>query len=89
MSFLSERPRLRRLGLALAAVMGIGGALTAISQPANARVWVSVGVPFVGYYAPPPPAYYYRPYRPYYPYRAYYAPRGRNWCYWHPYRCRW
>lgn len=85
MSFLAGRPWLRRFGLALVTVLGLGGAMTAGSSPADARVWVSFGVPFPGFYAPPPPAYYYAP--PAYP--VYYRPyrHHRHWCYWHPYRC--
>lgn len=86
MSFLAGRPWLRRAGLAIVAAAGLAGAMTTTSKPAEARVWVSVGIPFGGYYAPPP--YYYRPYyRPYY--RAYYPRHHRHWCYYHPYRCGW
>ena len=78
MSSLVGRSWFRRVGLAVAAVLGIG-ALTAASQPADARVWVSFGVPFGYYYAPPPP--------PVYAYPAYYGWGWRHarWCRWHPY----
>jgi hypothetical protein len=56
-------------------------ALAALSPPAQARVWVSVGVPCCGYYYGPGPYYgyappYYQPYAPP-PYPAPYpAPQG-------------
>lgn len=81
MSSLIGRTWFRRSGLALAAVLSVG-ALTAASQPADARVWVGFGAPFGGYYyAPPPP--------PVYSYPAYYGYgwnwRHARWCRWHPY----
>jgi hypothetical protein len=58
---------------------GIGGALAigaiaTLPSPAQARVWVSVGVPFAGFYPGPyygysPPPYYYAP-----PPATYYPP---------------
>jgi hypothetical protein len=86
MSFLMTRPWLRRSMLALVTVLGLGGALTANSAPANARVWVSVGGPWGGYYYGPRYHYYYRPYRVYYGNPHW---RHANWCRWHPYRCYW
>lgn len=54
---------LRRAAVAVAlcvAMVGLAG-----SSPAQARVWIGIGVPFYGpgwypapYYYPPPPAYY-------------------------------
>ena len=77
----------RHFGLVLAAVLGLG-TLAAVSQPADARVFVSFGVPFgYGYYPPPPP--------PVYAYPAYYGRgwgwRHARWCRWHPYApsCHW
>lgn len=82
---LIERPAFRRLATACLAIVSLG-ALTAMSNPAEARIWVNFGFG-PGYYAP-----YYGPYyRPYYyrPYPVYYGWRWRHrhWCYWHPYRC--
>ncbi|MBV9859683.1 MAG: hypothetical protein JO038_06240 [Alphaproteobacteria bacterium] len=68
----SKTRRLLRLA-ALAAAIGIGGAMLGIA-PAQARVFVGIGFGFPGYYYPPP-YYYYPPPPPYYyapP--AYYAP---------------
>ena len=85
MSSLNGQAWLRRFGLVVATVL-ILGTLTAASQPADARVWITVGGPF-GYYAPPPP--------PVYTYPAYYGYgsgwRHARWCRWHPYApsCHW
>ena len=79
MSSLNGQAWLRRFGLVLATVLTLG-TLTAASQPADARVWITVGGPF-GYYVPPPP--------PVYTYPAYYGYgwgwRHARWCRWHPY----
>lgn len=91
---LIRRTGRKYVGAALVAGLCFGAALTA-STPADARIWVgfNFGVPGWGY-APYYPAYY--PYYGYYYphrywrhhyYRAHYW-RHRNWCYWHPYRCR-
>ena len=70
------RIMLRRLAV-FGALVGI---VLAFATPANARVWVGIGVPFgFGYYGPPayypPPAYYYPPPPAYYPPPpAYYPP---------------
>jgi hypothetical protein len=92
------RTALSRVTAAVFAVLCLGAVLGA-PKPAEARIWVGVnfGYPAVGYYAPYYPAYY-----PYYGYgyypryhwrrhyhRMHYSPwRHRNWCHWHPYRCR-
>ena len=66
-SILTRNSWLRHLAVLLIAVVGLG-AMTLPSAPAQARVFVSVGIPFpgVGYYAPAP----YYPYG-YYGYPAY------------------
>jgi hypothetical protein len=52
-------------------------ALTAAPRPAEARVWVSVGVPFPGYYYGSGPNYgYYPPPYAYAPPPGYYPPAG-------------
>jgi hypothetical protein len=65
--------RSRRLLAGCAAVFAVA-ALAAAPQPAAARVWVSVGGPFPGYYPVPgpccgyyPPPYYYGAPQNYYP----------------------
>lgn len=84
-----EGSGLRRLALALVAAVSLGGAMT-LSKPADARLWVSVGVP---YYAPVYYAPVYRPYwwgpRPWWHRAHYWRWHHRHWCYWHPYRCGW
>jgi hypothetical protein len=68
MSVLARNSWLRNLAVALVAVFGIS-AMALAPTSAQARVFVSVGVPLpgVGYYAPPPyypyayPAYSYYP----------------------------
>jgi hypothetical protein len=79
----------RRFAAVLVTVLSLGAVTTLAAKPADAGVYVGVGVPGWGYY----PGYWHRPYwRPYWHpyYRAYYPGwRGRRWCYWHPYRCRW
>src|SRR5262249_48054203 len=96
MSFLMTRPWLRRSMLALVAVLGVGGTLTANPAPANARVWVSVGGPWGGYYYGSRHYYYGHAYPVYYgrylgrpDWRGAYNLRHDNWCRWHPYRCGW
>ncbi len=90
----AQRPWVNRL--AALVIAGIGAAaMTIPSGPAQARVFIGVGigVPFVGYYAPGPYYGYYHPYpyywhRPWYP-AAYPGWRWHHWCRWHPYRCHW
>lgn len=91
MSSLTRSSWLRRSAAVFVAVLGLGAMTTLAAKPADARVFVSVGVGAPvwgwGYYHP---GYWYRPYysyyRPYYP--AYYRNwRWRRWCAWHPYRC--
>jgi len=67
MSVLTRNPWLRHLAVVLVTVLTIG-TMTLRSTPAEARVFVGVGIPFpgVGYYAPAP----YYPYG-YYGYPAY------------------
>jgi hypothetical protein len=75
MSVLSSNRWPRRLALALVAALSIG-AMAVPSAPAQARVFVSLGIGAPvgwGYYAPPP-YYGYPYYRPYY--RAYYGYPG-------------
>ncbi len=91
MTALKLKPWSRRLAVAAVAVAGLAAPMAA-SAPAQARVFVSVGVPgFWGYYGPrhyPYPAYYgYAPYPYYYGYPYAYPARvyfGRPW-YGHPY----
>jgi len=87
MSSVNGRTWFRRFGLVLATVLSLG-ALAAMPQSADARVFVSFGVPFgYGYYPPPLP--------PVYAYPAYYGYgrgwRHARWCRWHPYApsCHW
>ena len=66
----------------LAVFAALAGIVLAFATPANARVWVGIGVPFgFGFYGPPvyypPPAYYYPPPAYYPPPPAYYAPPPR------------
>ncbi|MBV8121093.1 MAG: hypothetical protein JO081_14290 [Alphaproteobacteria bacterium] len=73
MSVLTRNSWLRHLAVLLIAIVGLG-AMTLPSTPAQARVYVGIGIPFpgVGYYAPAP----YYPYG-YYGYPAYgYYPGG-------------
>ena len=77
MSVLSRNRWLNRLAVVL--VAGVShAAITLATVPAQARVFVGVGIPFPGawgYYAPPP--YYPYPYGyPYYRYPAYAYPGG-------------
>jgi hypothetical protein len=54
----AKRSWIKRLGLGAAAALAIG-TVALSSAPAEARVFVSVGVPFgLPYYAPPPAFYY-------------------------------
>ena len=95
-SVISRSRWLRRLAVALIAVFSIG-ALTVPSAPANARVFVGVGIGAPvgwGYYAPPPyygyygyPTYYGYPYyRPYYGYPGFFIGGAfgpyRHWRHW-------
>jgi hypothetical protein len=68
---MSSQMRLLFAGVAGALAVG---AIAALPAPAQARVWVSVGVPCCGYYGPGPYYGYYPP--PYYytPPSAYYYP---------------
>jgi hypothetical protein len=72
MSLLARNPWLKHLAVVLVALLSLGAA-TLPPTPAEARVFVGVGIPFpgvYGYYAPP--AYYGYPYGyPYYGYPAY------------------
>ena len=61
MTVLELKPWLRRAAVAAVTVAALAAPMVA-SAPAEARVFVSVGVPGWGYYAPP-----------YYPYRGYYG----------------
>jgi hypothetical protein len=89
MSSVTKSPWLSRFAAALVTVLSLGAVTTLVAKPADARVFVSVGVGAPawgwGYY----PGYWYRPYRR--PYSGAYYPgwRWRQWCYWHPYRCHW
>jgi uncharacterized membrane protein len=58
MSVLTRNPWLKHLAVVLVTVLSLGS-LTLASTPAEARVFVGVGIPFSGwgYYAPAP--YYY------------------------------
>jgi hypothetical protein len=77
MSVLSRNAWLKRLAVALVTALSLG-AVALPSTPAEARVFVGVGIPFpgvYGYYAPAP--YYGYPYGyPYYGYPAYGYPGG-------------
>jgi hypothetical protein len=72
MSVLAKNPWLRHLAVVLVTVFSLGS-LTLASTPAQARVFVDVGIPFPGwgYYVPAP----YYPYG-YYGYPAYGYPGG-------------
>ena len=71
--------RNRCCSLALAAFGIVLGGLVALSSPANARVWVGVGLPlYVG-----PPAYYPPPVAYYPPQRAWIPPHWQG-GYWVP-----
>jgi len=72
MSVLTRNPWLKLLAVVLGTVLTLG-AVTLQSTPAEARVFVGIGIPFpgVGYYAPAP----YYPYG-YYGYPAYGYPGG-------------
>ena len=84
MTGLVVHTRLRRFGLALAAVLAVGAATT-FSQPADAHVWGGYGVgPGWGYYYAPAQYYPHHRYHPYW----HGGWRWRHWCNWHPYRCR-
>ena len=77
MPVLSRNRWLSRLAVVLVAGLSFA-AITLAAPPAQARVFVGVGIPFpgaVGYYAPPP--YYAYPYGyPYFGYPAYAYPGG-------------
>jgi hypothetical protein len=89
MSVLARNRWLRRLGLAAVAALCFG-ALTLPTAPADARVFVDIGVPVPGYYYAPP--------APYYPAPAAYAgcgwgfhwvpPHWDRWGRWVPGHCR-
>jgi hypothetical protein len=72
MSVLTRNPWLKHLVVVLSVVLTLG-TMTFRSTPADARVFVGVGIPFPGwgYYAPAP----YYPYS-YYGYPAYGYPGG-------------
>ena len=72
MSVRTKNPRLKRLAVVLVTVLSLGS-LTLASTPAQARVFVGVGIPFAGwgYYAPTPYYGY-----GYYGYPAYGYPGG-------------
>jgi len=72
MSFLTRNPWLKHLTVVLVTVVTLG-TMTLRSTPADARVFVGVGIPFpgVGYYAPAPYYGY-----GYYGYPAYGYPGG-------------
>jgi hypothetical protein len=72
MSLLTRNPWLKHLTVVLVTVLALG-TMTLRSTPADARVFVSVGIPFpgVGYYAPAPYYGY-----GYYGYPAYGYPGG-------------
>ena len=72
MSVLTRNPWLKHLAMVLVTVLSLGS-LTLASTPAEARVFVGVGIPFSGwgYYAPAP----YYPYG-YYGYPDYGYPGG-------------
>jgi hypothetical protein len=55
MSVLTRNPWLKHLAVVLVTVLSLGG-VTLQSAPAEARVFVGVGIPFPGwgYYAPAP-----------------------------------
>ncbi|MGH7039743.1 MAG: hypothetical protein ACREE1_16580 [Stellaceae bacterium] len=88
MSSLTRSSWLRRSAAMVVAVLGLGAMTTLAAKPADARVFVRVGIGAPvwgwGYYHP---GYWHRPYyRPYYP--AYYRNwQWRHWCAFHPYRC--
>jgi hypothetical protein len=101
MPSVTESPWLRRFAAVLVTVLSLAAVTTLAAKPADARVFVSVGVgvPGWGYYYP---GYWHRPYwrpywhrpywRPYWrPYYGAYYPgwRRHRWCYWHAYRCHW
>ena len=70
MSVLTRNPWLKRFAVVLVTVLSLGS-LTLASTPAQARVFVGVGVPGWGYYAPTPYYGY-----GYYGYPAYGYPGG-------------
>ena len=84
MSSLTRSSWLRRAAAVLVAVLGLGAMTTLAAKPADARVFVRVGIGAPvwgwGYYAP---GYWYRPYYP----ANYRNWQWRRWCSWHPYRC--
>lgn len=90
MSVLSSSPWIRRLVLSLVAMLSIG-TVTIPADPAQARVFVGVGIGAPvgwGYYAPPPYyGYYGYPNRAYYGYPGFFAGRGfgphYGWHHWH------
>jgi len=71
MSVFTRSRWLKRLGIGSLALLGIG-VVSLQSTPADARVFVGVGLPGYGYgYAPPP--YYPYAYPAYYGYTPYYG----------------
>jgi hypothetical protein len=70
MSVLTRNPWLKRLAVVLVTVLSLGS-LTLASTPAQARVFVGVGIPAWAYYAPTPYYGY-----GYYGYPAYGYPGG-------------
>jgi hypothetical protein len=90
LSTISSNPWIRRLVLSFVTVLSIG-AVTAPSEPAQARVFVGVGIGAPvgwGYYAPPPYyGYHGYPYRAHYGYPGFFVGRGFGPYYgWHHWR---
>jgi len=78
MSVLSRNRWLNRLAVVLVAGVSLA-AITLPTAPAQGRVFVGVGIPFLGawgYYAPPPYYAYSHYGYPYYGYPAYAYPGG-------------
>ena len=78
MTVFAKHPRWKRLGLAAAALLCLG-AMSVPTKPADAQLFVGVGLP---YYAPPAV--------PYYPVPVVYGPRcGWGWHWVPPHWTRW